>query len=119
MSVPFENKKIVLSLTFILICCVSFANDNLFKQARALQREGKYQESITAFKDYLTQPIREKNLSNEQMLLYTEALVQLMNTYQSKGEPEACITTLQEVLPENVNITLQKSYQLHTPSLEK
>ena len=108
MSVPFENKKIVLSLTFILICCVSFANDNLFKQARALQREGKYQEAITAFKDYLTQPIREKNLSNEQMLLYTEALVQLMNTYQSKGEPEACITTLQEVFKKSP--ILQKTY---------
>lgn len=108
MSMPFENKKIVLSLTFILICCVSFANDNLFKQARALQREGKYQEAITAFKDYLTQPIREKNLSNEQMLLYTEALVQLMNTYQSKGEPEACITTLQEVFKKSP--ILQKTY---------
>ena len=108
MSVPFENKKIVLSLTFILICCVSFANDNLFKQARALQREGKYQDAITAFKDYLTQPIREKNLSNEQMLLYTEALVQLMNTYQSKGEPEACITTLQEVFKKSP--ILQKTY---------
>ena len=108
MSVPFENKKIVLSLTFILICCVSFANDNLFKQARALQREGKYQEAITAFKDYLTQPTREKNLSNEQMLLYTEALVQLMNTYQSKGEPEACITTLQEVFKKSP--ILQKTY---------
>ena len=108
MSMPFENKKIVFSLTFILICCVSFANDNLFKQARALQREGKYQEAITAFKDYLTQPIREKNLSNEQMLLYTEALVQLMNTYQSKGEPEACITTLQEVFKKSP--ILQKTY---------
>ena len=108
MSVPFENKKIVLSLTFILICCVSFANDNLFKQARALQREGKYQDAITAFKDYLTQPTREKNLSNEQMLLYTEALVQLMNTYQSKGEPEACITTLQEVFKKSP--ILQKTY---------
>ncbi|MBO7280478.1 MAG: tetratricopeptide repeat protein [Bacteroidaceae bacterium] len=108
MSVPFENKKIVVSLTFILICCVSFANDNLFKQARALQREGKHQEAITAFKDYLTQPIREKNLSNEQMLLYTEALVQLMNTYQSKGEPEACITTLQEVFKKSP--ILQKTY---------
>ena len=108
MSVPVENKKIVLSLTFILICCVSFANDNLFKQARALQREGKYQDAITAFKDYLTQPICEKNLSNEQMLLYTEALVQLMNTYQSKGEPEACITTLQEVFKKSP--ILQKTY---------
>ena len=97
MSLLFRNKKILLFHTFILICCISFANDNLFKQARILQREGMYNEAITAFKDYLLQPMQESDLSNEQMLMHTEALMQLMNTYQSKGEPEACILTLQEL----------------------
>ena len=31
------------------------------------------------------------------MLTYTDALMQLMNTFQSKGEPEACVLTLQEL----------------------
>ena len=97
MSFPFGGKIIVLFHTFILICCVCFANDNLFKQARALQRDGKYEEAIAAFKGYLSQPILENVLSDEQMAMYTDALVQLMNAFQSKGESEACITTLKEV----------------------
>ena len=96
MSIPFGYKKIVLFHTFIWICCVSLANDNLFMQARTLQREGKHEEAIEAFKGYLSQP-KGDELSNEEMVMYTDALVQLMNTYQSKGEPETCVTALQEV----------------------
>ena len=89
--------KIGLSLLCMLIGCVSFANDNLFGQARALQRDGKYDEAIVAFKEYLSQPLDENNLTQQQIVLYTDALLQLMNTFQSKGEPEACVSTLQEV----------------------
>ena len=108
MSLAFERKKIVLFHTFVLICCVCFANDNLFRQARELQRGGKYEEAIVAFKDYLSQPMPRNDLSNEQMVMYTDALVQLMNTFQSKGEPEACITALQEVF--KTSPILQKNY---------
>ena len=54
MSLPFWSKKIGLFLTFTLICCVSLANDDLFRQARALQHDGKYDEAIVAFKKYLS-----------------------------------------------------------------
>jgi tetratricopeptide (TPR) repeat protein len=84
------------------------ANESLFKQARTLQREGKYEGAIVAFKDYLSQPILGDDFSNEQMSMYTDALMQLMNTFQSKGEPEACVTTLQEVF--KVSPILQKIY---------
>ena len=97
MSLPLGYKKIILFHIFALICCVGLANESLFKQARTLQREGKYEEAIVAFKDYLSQPILGDDFSNEQMSLYTDALMQLMNTFQSKGEPETCVTTLQEV----------------------
>ena len=97
MNLPFWSKKIGLFHAFMLICCVCLANENLFKQARALQREGKHGEAIEAFKNYLTQPMDRGEMSKEEMLMYTEALVQLMNTFQSKGEPEACVTTLQNV----------------------
>ena len=106
MSLPFCNKKIALFHALMLICCVCLANDNLFKQARALQRDGKYEEAIVAFKAYLSQPVHNDGLSNEQMVMYTDALMQLMNTFQSKGEPEACVTTLQEVF--NASPILQK-----------
>ena len=108
MNLPFWNKKIGLFHAFMLICCVCLANDDLFKQARTLQREGKHGEAIVAFKTYLSQPMTEREFSDEQMALYTDALMQLMNTFQSKGDPEACVTTLQEVF--KASPILQKNY---------
>ena len=108
MSLPFKSKIIILFHTFILICCVCFANNNLYKQARTLLQNGNYEEAIVAFKSYLLLPIHENDFSNEQMLMYTDALMQLMNTYQSKGEPEVCITTLQEIYKSSP--ILQKLY---------
>lgn len=97
MSFSSWSKKISLLLTATLICGASFAYENLFREARTLQRDGKHEEAIEAFKAYLAQPILEEELTDQQLTLHTEALVQLMNTYQSKGEPETCITTLREV----------------------
>ena len=108
MSLPFWSKKIGLFLTFTLICCVSLANDDLFRQARALQHDGKYDEAIVAFKKYLSQPMHKEEFSNQQMVMYTDALVQLMNTFQSKGDPEACISTLKEVF--ETSPILQETY---------
>ena len=108
MSLLYWIKKIGLFHAFMLVCCVCLANDDLFKQARTLQREGKHGEAIAAFKNYLTQPVPGNELSDEQMVRYTDALVQLMNTYQSKGEPEACVTVLKEVL--QASPILQKNY---------
>ena len=94
-SLPLWSKKIGATIAFVLICSTSLAHEALFQQARALQREGSYDEAIAAFKSYLSQPIREQEFTEERMATYTEALVQLMNTFQSKGEPEACVETLQ------------------------
>ena len=90
-------KNILIFLIITLTGSVAFANDDLFVQARELQRDGKYDEAIKAFKGYLLQPIDTKSLSKEQLITYTDALMQLMNTFQSKGEPEACVTTMQEI----------------------
>ena len=97
MNLSSWSKKTLLFLTAILLCGTSFANASLFREARALQREGKHDEAIVAFKNYLSQPLEEEALTDQQLTLHIEALVQLMNTYQSKGEPETCITALQEV----------------------
>lgn len=91
------SKKALLLLMATFMCGASFADENLYRQARTLQREGKHDEAIAAFKNYLAQPVAEELLADQQLALYTEALMQLMNAYQSKGEPEACIQTLQEV----------------------
>ena len=97
MSVSFKIKIIVLFHTFALISTVCFANDNLFAKARALQHEGNYDKAIKVFKEYLLQPTTENELSKQKQQVHSEALVQLMNTFQSKGDPEACICTLKEL----------------------
>ena len=87
-------RKILLFFGIIIFSVpVCFANNELYKKARTLHRNGQYDDAINAYKSYLTEPVDDGiNLS-----MYTDALVQLMNTFQSKGDPEACIQTLQEV----------------------
>ena len=98
MKLPLWSRRLLLCLSLALACCANgIAADNSYQQARALQREGKHDEAIEVFKKFLTQPTNTKTLANDELLLYPEALMQLMNTFQSKGAPEACITTLQEV----------------------
>ena len=106
MRLPIWSKKILVFLTFVFICSVSIADESIFREARALQRDGKYDEAIEAFKEYLSQPRNENSLTQQQLVIYTDALLQLMNTYQCKGEPEACISTLQEIF--NTSPILQK-----------
>lgn len=82
----------------LLICCTCPAKQyNLFQEARSMQREGRFDEAIDAYKTYLKKDMIETSLQGQQLAEYTEALMQLMNTFQSKGEPEACISALQEV----------------------
>ncbi len=97
MNLSFLSKKTILFSVFVLICCSTFANENLFQQGRKLQRDGKFDEAIDAYKNYLIQPLDKDDISKNQVLISSEALVQLMNTFQSKGEPDACISALEEV----------------------
>lgn len=97
MNVSLCCKRIWLCLALTLLCSTGFAHENLYQQARAWQRNGMYDKAIEAFKSYLQQPVNKDTLTEHQLRLHTEALVQLMNTFQSKGEPEACVTTLKDV----------------------
>ena len=99
-------RKTLLFLVATLIGGASFASEGLFREARTLQRNGKHDEAITAFKSYLAQPVSEEELDGQHLYLYTEALMQLMNTFQSKGDPEGCLVALQEVY--KASPTLQK-----------
>ena len=99
-------RRTLLFLVATLIGGASFASESLFREARTLQRNGKHDEAITAFKSYLAQPVSEEDLDGQHLFLYTEALMQLMNTFQSKGDPEGCLVALQEVY--KASPTLQK-----------
>lgn len=97
MKMSFFAKLLLIFHFSFLICISSFANEDLFKQARALQREGRYDEAVDAYKKYLSCPPCEEELTKDRLALYTDALVQLMNTFQSIGDPEAYISVLQEL----------------------
>lgn len=92
-----RNRRIPTFVVAMLLCCIGTASESIYRQARALQREGKYDEAIASFKHYLSPSNDNANLDDHQVTLYTDALVQLMNIYQSKGAPEACIDALQEI----------------------
>lgn len=81
----------------MIACCSAFAGENLYRQARELQREGKFDEAIETYKAYFAEPANANDLSARELEMHTDALVQLMNNYQSKGEPDACIQALQEI----------------------
>lgn len=88
-----RRRGILMSIILMMGCCTCFAkNESIFQEARAMQRKGDFDGAIDKYKEYLVQPIDENDLA-----IYTDALVQMMNTFQSKGEPEACISALHEV----------------------
>ena len=89
---------IVLIVCLLGLCSsTSFADNSLFQEARRLQREGQFDEAISAYRNYLTGTTGKENLTDDQFTTYTDALVQLMNSFQSKVEPVECISVLQEV----------------------
>ena len=90
-------KKILIFCILTLSTSLCMANDAIFREARTLQRDGQYSEAIEAFKNYLSTPVEKGELTGKKLEIYTEALLQLMNTFQSSGEPEECITALQEL----------------------
>lgn len=97
MSLSFYSKRILILLISMLMCGSCYANENIYQQARELQRNGKYDEAIVVYKNYLSSPMGDEEISGKELVQYTDALVQLMNTFQSKGDPEGCISTLKEV----------------------
>ena len=97
MSIHSWSKRVVLFLVAVWSCYTCFADERSYQHARTLQREGKLDEAITSFKNFLMHPATEEGFNKQQHVLHTEALMQLMNTYQSKGAPEACVVALREV----------------------
>ena len=100
MNSSFWTKKLFLIQSLLLICCCCFANDGTegtIQQARKFQNEGKYDNAINIYKSILTGPESDTDLNEKETAAYTDALVQLMNSYQSKGEPEACINALEGI----------------------
>ena len=95
--IPVFRKTILLIFAFTYFVSYCLANDKMFQQARLLQRQGEYNQAIKIYRNILSQQMDNSELNARQTLVYTESLVQLMNTFQSKGEPETCISVLREL----------------------
>ena len=91
------KRLLLIFVTFIQITCLCLAKDNSFDKARALQRDGKFDEAIESYRNFLVKPTVGAELTSQNVSLYADALLQMMNSYQSKGEPDACVAALQEV----------------------
>ena len=91
------KKVIFLFSALVLFCSNCLADDNLFQQARLLQRQGEYDQAVETYQTILTQQTDGSELNERGIFVCTESLVQLMNIFQSKGEPETCISVLQEL----------------------
>lgn len=62
-----------------------------YARARSLQRSRQYDEAIEAFKGCLAFDSEQSGVRDSLQPVVIEAMLQLMNTYQSKGAPEACV----------------------------
>ncbi len=97
MKSSFCSRSFIIFQMLLLICFNGIANEKLYTEARTFQHKGKYDEAIVGFKNCLLLPIDGDVITSQQITVYSNALVQLMNTFQSKGDPEACISTLQDI----------------------
>ena len=92
------SSRIVLISGFLMLAAsLCFANDDIYIEAKRLQQKGDFDEAIRGYREYLIQPFEEDQLNDHQLSIYTDALVQFMNSHQSKGEPATCVTALQEL----------------------
>ena len=94
----YMSSRIVLISSFLMLAAsLCFANDDIYIEAKRLQQKGDFDEAIRGYREYLIQPFEEDRLNDHQLSIYTDALVQFMNSHQSKGEPATCVTALQEL----------------------
>lgn len=91
-----KNHRFIL-IPLILFCVPWLLCGENYHAARQFQRNGEFDQAIQAYEDHLLNLAGDKELDDDQIKVYTDALVQLMNSYQSKGEPEACVLKLREL----------------------
>ena len=101
MKIKSKSRYALIISLLTLICHSTSAEENLYDKARSLQRAGQFEQAVDTYRDYLTQPIDEVNLKDRELSIYTDALVQLMNSYQNMGEPQMCVEVLKDVFDES------------------
>lgn len=62
-----------------------------YVEARNYQRSQEYDKAIATFKSCFSFDSERESVCDDLVPIMSDALLQLMNTYQSKGDPEGCI----------------------------
>lgn len=101
MKIKSKSRYALIISLLTLMCHSTSAEENLYDKARSFQRAGQFEQAVDTYRDYLTQPIDEVNLKDRELSIYTDALVQLMNSYQNMGEPQMCVEVLKDVFDES------------------
>lgn len=101
MKIKSKSRYALIISLLTLMCHSTSAEENLYDKARSLQRAGQFEQAVDTYRDYLTQPIDEVNLKDRELSIYTDALIQLMNSYQNMGEPQMCVEVLKDVFDES------------------
>lgn len=90
-----KNNRFLLILSLLFYTSWQLYGDN-YHTARQYQQNGEFDKAIESYTALLLNPSGDKELDAGQVKEYTDALVQLMNSFQSKGDPETCISALRE-----------------------
>lgn len=91
-----KNNRLILILSLLFYTPWQLYADN-YHTARQYQQNGEFDKAIESYTDILLNPAGDKELDADQVKEYTDALVQFMNSFQSKGDPEACISALRDL----------------------
>ena len=90
-------KSFLLLILLLLISLSASAEVDNYQLARQYQRNKDFDNAIQAYKNHLLAPAGDCELAPDEIKAYTDALVQLMNSFQSAGRPEACVEMLREI----------------------
>lgn len=74
------------------------ACDYTFLHARALQFEGKYADAVKLYRKCLNYDCDDDSIADLICNTAIDALLQMMNSYQSAGRPDMCVTELKKIV---------------------
>lgn len=63
-----------------------------YKSGRIFQRENSHLKAMNEFRECIMLDSRNNDLDQQLQIIVSDAMIQLMNTYQNESNPEECVT---------------------------
>lgn len=87
-----------LSKSYDLTKYPDIACDYTFLHARALQFEGKYADAVKLYRKCLDFNCNDDSIADHIRNTVIDAMLQMMNSYQSAGRPDICVTEFKKII---------------------